>query len=242
MDIYSDKTIHFKLDKDEIDIIDDVWKFADLFNFTTYTLHEYRDKIIDIIQKNYTIKEFTVLELILEKLIWNLRWLIFPIVANNNIDLEDYKLMIQLDKIPDKHLSINSYELDDYGLVKDMLYESNYYRSFINKLMVVDRDNKKIYYKLQEGSMPIFSKNDLNMKTMLIMRNRSIYEKVMADPFIIRTIKFEEPLLYYQYDYPFPNINLCCPFTNSMEERENRVKLMYFTDDCEKNWFKLHKN
>jgi hypothetical protein len=245
-DIYRDNNIKFKLDKDEIDIIDRVWEFSDLFNFATITLHEYREKLINNIQKNYTVKEFLILEIILEKLIWNLRWLINPLIQNSKIQEDEYLKIIKLESLPEKCLSIESYNITSpnkvpevLNRVKDNMYKSNYYRSFINKLIVHDKERSKIYYKHLEGSAPIFTKNELNVKTMIIMRDRKLYEKIMHNPFYIINYRFKIPTIYYQYDYGFPNITLCCPFSNNIKEREERIRKMYFDQDSEQNWFKL---
>jgi len=67
-----------KLNKLEINKLDEYWNFIDTFNKNMvendpmYSVREYRNGIIKIIKKKYSIEEFYFYEQILNKMLWNL--------------------------------------------------------------------------------------------------------------------------------------------------------------------------
>ena len=90
-----------------------------------------------------------------------------------------------------------------------------------------------------ENSSHIFDKNYFNLLTMYILKNKQLYDQVMENPSIIKTMTLKLPEYYYQYDYGFPNLNYCVYEFGTEEQRKERIYKMYYADDAEKNWFKL---
>ena len=217
MNLYINENLKFPLTNFEYDKLDDVFEFINNFYFLTYNLGKYRKKIIKIISKKYKIEEFLLFEKILEKLFWNIRYLISEqnLLNTNN----DFK---------------NS---DDLETILNELYRDTYYRSFINKLVLIDDINNTIYYKKMEGSSHIFCQNYFNLATMMALKDRTQYEKILINPKLIKEIVC--PKYYHQLDYAFPNLNLVMPFIQSDNYRLYKIKLMYYNDDCEKNWYRL---
>ena len=242
--IYSDALLRYPLTSNEISKIDKVWEFSELFNKEFIFIADYRRYLIKKISSTYTLDEFYELESILNKLFWNIRWLLMPIWLNINIKEDDYikELNNNLVNLPNALTlcSCESYNdnLSD-KLKTNSVYESTYYRSFINKLIIVDTNNKVIYTKHMEGGSYIFGKNYFNLLTMYILKNRELYEKVVKNPLIIQESNFELPNHYYQYDYAFPNLNFCVYMFGDDKIRKERIKKMYYTDNKGKEWFKL---
>jgi hypothetical protein len=92
-----------------------------------------------------------------------------------------------------------------------------------------------------EGSSHIFTKNYFNLLSTMILFDRQLYEKVMRNPFYIVDHNIKLSDYYYQYDYPFPNLNYCIYSFGTKEDYLNRIKLMYYNDNNPKDkyWFKL---
>ena len=219
MEIYIGTDLPYPLDNDEYNNINNVWNFINEFSFLTYILHDYRSRVIENIKNKYSVNEFYDLEKTAEKLFWNLRHRI-PTSINNLTTIKQ-----------------SSYENLDGLLAK--MYRDTYYRSFINKLILIDDKNHQCYYKPMEGSADIFTKNDFNLCCSVAFYNRDLYEKTMENPRIIHEL--ELPHFYYQYDYPFPNINYVKPFIQTDNYRIKRIKKMYYDDDAERQWFVLLK-
>jgi len=248
MQIYTDKTLKYPLTEDEYKQIDKVWEFSDLFNFRTLYINEYRTKIISIMQSKYSLLDFLVLEDILNKLFWNLRWLLYPLWLNPNITQSEYQQMINSnydnhDTLPDSLLLCQKKKYNNPRELQDEIdnfVKNNYYRSFINKLIMIDNNNKIIYTKNIEGSAEIFNKNYFNLYTATILTNRKLYEEIMQNPLKITNKQVTLPEFYYEHDYAFPNINYCAYRIHDDEkERLNRIRRMYYSRDAEKNWYKL---
>ena len=67
--------MNLSLNDDEINKLDDYWKFIDLFNniaINSSSVHEFRQNIINKIQKKYSVIEFYFFERILNKMLWTL--------------------------------------------------------------------------------------------------------------------------------------------------------------------------
>ena len=87
--------------------------------------------------------------------------------------------------------------------INNILQKSNYYRSFINKLVIIDKKNKQIISKPFEGSADIFSKNYFNLLTMSILLKKKLYIKITENPYLIKNQKVINKLLngyYLQLD------------------------------------------
>lgn len=214
--IYKHKKLNFPLTDEEYNLISDVWNFINKFKIGHITMHEYRNKIINQIKNNYSLNEFTEFEKIAEKIYWNLR----------NKLIKNYK-------------DYEEFDLNEYDKIKEKLMKENYYRSFINKIINIDLDNKKLLYKKMEGSAPIFTKNINNCIISEIFYNRKLYEYVMKNKLNIDEIKIKIPKIYYQMDYAFPNLNICKPFIYKDNHRISRIQSMYYDNNCENNWTNL---
>ena len=154
-----------------------------------------------------------MLEQIAEKIFWNLK--------SKFKNEEEYE----------------TFDLGDYEQINEKLKQDNYYKTFINKILNINKKEKKVYYKKMEGSSYIFNYNGINKQLSAIFFNRQAYEDYMK-----RGIIPTENSIYYQLDYCFPNLNLCRPFIYKDEVRRKRIKLMYYDDNSESNWSKLFEN
>jgi hypothetical protein len=216
-DIYYDLPTKYKLSKEEISKIDEVWKFLNIINKNYIFLSDYRNEIITKIREEYTAQEFYELENILNKMFWYLKEL-----DNSTIDYEIYK----------KDTDISS--------IKYMM--KLFYRSFINKLIIYDTKKELIYVRNMEGSSNIFEKDDTseaNIKIWEILSSRELFERTIKNKKIPKNLILPE--YYFQKDYPFPNLNLSIYEFGSYDQKLNRIKKMYYYDGDKKDkfWFKL---
>lgn len=222
MNVYNDKILKYPLTPNEIKHLDAVWKFIRIFNKSYLYICDYRDYLIKKINKRYTMDEFYLYESIANKLYWNLRHRLLEYFPQTETKCKLMKY-------------VNGDDLD-HKIRKIDQYLGSYYRSFINKLIIIDPTDHTIYYKKMEGSSEIFNKNNFNLVTMHIFMNHEIYERLMNDPSDYK--KLELPEYYYQFDYGFPNINTCVYKFGTDETRKYRIKKLYF-DGKSENWVKL---
>jgi hypothetical protein len=245
--IYTDKILKYPLTQEEYKKVDDVWTFIKIFNKPFLYISDYRDYLIKKIDKKYNFKEFFLYESIMNKMFWNLRWLLFPLFLNHKLDREKYYEFIENNyddhqEIPNTLIKCNELKYTDQIDLDNKLKEislilNNYYRSFINKLIIIDNNNKIIYYKQMEGSSDIFHKNLFNLYTMTVLFNRKLYEKIMKDPYLIKREKIPLSNYYLQYDYGLPNLNYCTYNFSDKETRINRIKKMYYNIDHDAEYF-----
>ena len=226
--IYNNPIFKYPLSSDEIIHLDEVWKFIKVFNKPFLYLNEYRNYLIKKINKKYSLEEFYLYETIANKLLWNLRWIL--------VEHFSTKSMEEVSKCRQMKYS-NSSDLDE-KIRKIENYLGNYYRSFINKLIIVNQKDHTIYYKKMEGSSNIFNHNKFNLLTMYIFMNRKLYERMIQDTKECKEIVDNLPEYYYQYDYGFPNINLCCYKIGIDDDRKYKIKKMYYEKNPE-NWVKI---
>lgn len=246
-DIYKSKILKHPLTDDEIELLDQCWNLLDIMNMKYIFIFEYRDKLIKYVSKNYTPEEFYKIESIVNKLFWNLRWLIYPLFTDQISKIE-YENIVNnnFDNISNLPYSMTLCDcvnyIDDEDLKNKIknsnAYNDEFYRSYINKIIIVDKLNKILYTKPMEGSSSIFNKNYFNLLTMTILFNRKTYTKIMHDPYRIRKTHVKVSNFYYQYDYGFPNLNFCVYSFGTDEDRLNRIRKMYFNGDS-KYWKKL---
>jgi hypothetical protein len=228
----------YKLDKDEINLLDETWEFIEMFNQNFLYLSDIRSNIIKQIRASYSPDEFMKFESIANKLFWNLRWVMHKVWTGYESDKLPYHLTLCKTKA-----YRNDDELDAKLMKIKMKYAGHYYRSFINKIIIVDKDKRLIYYKPMEGSANIFQKNYFNLMVGSIMKDRKLYEMVMKDPSIVLRINIPISQYYHQFDYLFPNLNFCEYKIGSDDDRMKRIKRMYYNEDgkIDKYWFKLIK-
>lgn len=228
--VYINNDLKYIISNKEYKNIDKAWKLINIFNKPFVSVTDQRNYLIKYIKRNYTANEFYFLENIIEKMFWNLRWAVFPLFVKSKSE-----------KIPDELIMCEKLKYDDdldEKIGEIISNNDTYYRSFINKIIIVDKANKTIYNKKMEGSSDIFSKNSFNLYTMTVLLNRDLYERVMSDPHNIKNLDIELPHYYYQYDYGFPNLNYCAFNVGDKEFKLNRINKMYYNKDAS-HWFKL---
>lgn len=250
-DIYRDTLLKYPLTIKEFFKLDKVWEFAQIFQKPYIFITDYRNYIIKEIQKKYTLNEFYEYEAILNKLFWNLRWLLFPLWYKPNMDNDEYWNFIEekpyygdFYQIPESLLLCSCAHYSDIQDLKkkvkeSKLFEGTYYRSFINKLILIDQETKVIYTKPIEGSSDIFAKNYFNLMSMTILFNRDLYEKIIQNPYGAKDMKLEYSNYYYQYDYAYPNLNYCVYSFGTQEQRRDRINKMYYVENSARWWFKI---
>ena len=230
--MYTGPTLRYPLTTSECAKLSDVWRFITTFRFLTVSLHDYRTRIINSIRRDYTPESFYELEMIAEKLFWNLRHRTCTTFLDGQDPGDDLCHLTGLDH----------HRGGTIPQALETMYKDPSYRSFINKLILVDDVHNRVYYRRQEGSAPILAKNAFNLSTAWVFYDRDRYEAVMADPSTI--LSHSPPAYYHQYDYAFPNLNYGKPFIQTRAFRTKRIANMYFTgdvEDSEKNWFRLQE-
>ncbi len=256
-DIYQDSRLKYPLTEEEYKLVSKVWEFLDIFKKRFIFISDYRKYMIRQIRKKYKIEDFYKYEMILNKMFWNLRWLLTPLWMDEDITEEEYDKQIENNylkskKIPTPLLLCKFIKYRDESDLKTKIKKANlgegdmggmgsFYRSFINKLMIVDKEKKELILKPMEGSPDIFSKNYFNLLTSHILFSKSLYEQIMKDPFLIRRKEVPLSEFYYQYDYAFPNLNYCKYLIGTDKDRIERIQKMYYYkgEPKAKNWFKL---
>lgn len=208
---YKDDNLKYPLTNDEIKLIDEVWKFINIFRKSAISRSIYRRTIIDKIKKKYNVDEFYKLEKIVEKMYWNLF----------------YKLSREIDLNPKIYIK-EEFDLKDMTN-KILMRNNNITQSNIKKTYIVTKNNKMIY----KYDYP----NEIDLLIYSIMINRGVYESIMTNTSSI----FEIDILPYssniEFDYPYPNFNTIKGFTTNNNERKSKIQKMYYDINSEKNWF-----
>ncbi|ATZ80298.1 hypothetical protein BMW23_0240 [Bodo saltans virus] len=208
--IYTNKHNKYNLNDNEIENIDNVWNLINDFSITELSRSKYRNKIIKLVNKKYTIAQLYTLEIIIEKMYWNLR----------------DKILIFFDK---PHFSISHNSLN--RIEKKIFTKNNHItETNIRKSYVYDNKNKQF---IIDYHYP----NDIDIIVSSIIINRSIYETFMQQNIDFETFKIPPYSNIIEFDYPFPNLNTISPFVYNDETRKNNIILMYYSDNCENNWF-----
>ena len=208
----------YKLLKKELNILDDFWKFIEIFNYDNYKLiwssgaWGYRIALIKKIRETYSVEDFYKYEIILNKLLWNL---LIKVKFNIN------DLLIQ------STLYINMNILD------------NSRKSFSHKQYLHNEINDKKYFFVL---YPNLINYDIVNKIFYIMSDRKLYDKVIKGK---KSIKSIDPIVYvnhhpaksyyYPQDYVFPNINLLFYNENKKETWINKINKLYFTNKDNEN-------
>jgi len=225
--IYTNTILKYPLTYKEYEHIDNVWKFISYFNNSYITLSEYRKYIIKKIRKKYDIDTFYLYESILNKLIWNLKYLISPFFKNS----KNMNNILNYTDLHNLNYNINK-------ILKNQLY----YRSFVNKLIIINDINNQIIINPIHNSSLIFNNNNLNEIISFVIQNRKIYESIILNPSLINNKNIIQiPEFYFQFDYGLPNINYSIYHFGSIEYRKKRINKMYFSTNPEKYWYKIIK-
>jgi len=245
-DIYKSPLLKYPLTKEEESQLKKVWEFINAFKSDMTDTSEYRKHLIEKIRKKYDVDQFYELEKIANKMFWNLRWILFPLWAFPDMTIHEYYAFIgsgygNHDIIPYYLLLSKRISYTDYASMQSRLKTSqtrskNFQRSSINKLIIVDKDNNLIYMKEAEGSSDAYSKNYFNLLTMVIFYNRTLYEQIMTEPFLVRSMDIHIPEIYYQLDYGFPNINSMI-YDIGKSRKIERIKKLYYSEHWDRYWF-----
>ena len=250
-ELYCNHKLKFPLLRWEYKYIDQVWKFYETMQRSDLYLSEHRRHVISKIRQMYTLSEFYIYEMILNKLYWNIRWLVFQLWISPSISRVEYQKFLDSNYGNQKEIP---YELtlcrvekltSDVNLEEKIrefqIEEDGYYRSFINKMIIIDKKQKILYLKPIEGSSDLLAKNWFNLYTFTILNDRIMYEKILDDPYILTKSHLPLPKYYHELTYSFPNINFCKYKIGTRKDRIRRISLMYYVDNAEENWFKLLK-
>jgi hypothetical protein len=199
----SEQSMLYLFNEDELKNIDNAWELITILRKTHLTYASYNKYYKTLIKQKYSIDKFYELEIIIEKLYWNLK---------NHLNMvEDccfeYGLE-NLDKIKNKIIRLN-------GMIT---------HSSLNKSYVYDENNDKIIYK---SNYPTIT--DLLISSIMI--NRSLYEQIMNKPYVdlsyLSKLNLEEYVNLIEFDYPFPNLNTLIPFYNN-NRMDNIKKIIYY--------------
>lgn len=232
--------LKYPLSEDEISILPKVWEFYLKFINNDILLNNYRKYTIKLISSEYSSNDFLRYEAVIDKLYWNLQHELAKIWINDeNLIQIPYSLVLS-----NKTSYSSEKELGE--LINEKQLKTTYYRSFVNKLIIVDRKKKIIHAKKQESSIGMFNKNYFNLLGSQIMSSKQLYEKIIQEPNLIKTMKIPLPKYYHEIDYGFPNFSFCEYNINDVNDNDGRqtrldriIKMYYSGKDSEKNWFKL---
>lgn len=196
--LYEDNSMKYPLTKKEIIMIDKVWDLIDIFRETKITRNRYERYIIGKIKLLYTKMEYYVLEIIIEKMYWNL---VYKVMENFNLKFEIF--------------FGKKKEIED--IKKNILKKNiNINNDNINKICFIYKN--KIVYKYNYP-------NDLDLITFSIMINRELYESIMMNKINIEIPPYNNII---EFDYMFANINTLIPFVNNKKKRLKKIKELYF--------------
>lgn len=250
-DIYKSDLLKYPLEDKEYAYLDSAWEFLENFENKEIFNSDFRQDTIKNIRKNYTITEFYTYEKIINKLFWNLRWLTFVLWTKEGLTEASFESFIKdnykgYDEIPNSLLLCEKKSYSDIDDAKKQIknsdfFDQTYYRSFINKLVILDKTNKNIITKPIEGSSHIFGKNYFNLLTITILFNRELYEEIMEKPYILNFRKIKLSKFYHQMDYGLPNINFCIYQLGTKEDMLKRIEKLYYYKGStyDKYWFRL---
>ena len=166
---YTNKNNNHILTKKEIKLLDKAWNLINDFRKTEISRNKYRKTIIEKIKNKYTPDELYTLEIIIEKMYWNLHNKI-----QKNFDMEQYV---------EKKTIIDDSNL---GRIKNKILTKNKRakESNVRKSYVYDENSEIVLYKYNYP-------DDLDLIISAIMINRSIYETIMGNKLNINNLIIE---------------------------------------------------
>lgn len=213
MSIYNN--LKYKYTKNELKNIDKAWEVIYNFDISENIIGKYKDKIINYVNKDFNKKSFNIIEIIIEKMYWNMKEIVQTKYKENNID---YNIYINIDN--DKK--------------KEIILENKFlYNSYINKMSITE--NSITYIKKNNLPNSLSQKTDVEIETQYIMKHRDIYETILKVDnkiaYINELCDFNKNNFIVNFDFCFPNLNTIKPFIYSENEREYRIEKMYFSDN-----------
>lgn len=241
--------VKYSLTSKESDALEMAWKFLDVFNRNYIFVTQYRMHLIEILSKRYTPEQFLLYEGIINKLFWNLRHEVAKLWVHKPESREQFDQLLYFDELPTSLTQCYVRPYRENGELEQLLQQNSivlntygsHYRSFINKLLIVDPVAQQVWFKPMEGSAEIFSKNHFNLYTMSLLFHRTLYDEFMKDPYGCRDMELTLPEYYFEFDYGFPNLN-CCQFAIGREkDRMRRIQKMYYCTSPKKdtNWHRI---
>lgn len=226
MSIYNNKDLKFQFDNDEYEYIEKSWDIIKSMKYNGEPIYKYRSGLIENLSSDMTISDFLKCEKIIEKLYWNMKHILKNIIGlsdNSSYDIFDYN------------------ENSNIFLIKDsIISKKNYYESYINKMIIIDDKESKIYVKNTDYPFYNTTKNKLESVSQYIMNNRSTYESIIQnhDNFyqLIDENNISEILFF---DYGFPNLNTIKPFVSSDKFRRKKMYEMYYGINPSCKWSEI---
>lgn len=201
---YVNNKNNYNLTEKELCILDNVWELINEFRMTYISRNKYRKNLIERIQNKYSIDEVYTLEMIVEKMYWNLVDKIkLDFDLHSNIR-EKYKFDLQ--RIRNKILQRNKFSK-----------ESN-----VRKSYVYDENENKLLYKYNYP-------DDFDLIISSIITNRSAYETIMSNQINIINLEINPYENIVEFDYGFPNLNTLKEFALSKKTtRLQNIRRMYY--------------
>lgn len=182
------------------------------WNNQNFDVQMYREYIIQTINKNYTIEEFYIYEMILNKLYWHLKRKVREFFSEQ--DRKSKYLKLDKDEIMHNTPKLNHYD----GQVSSL---TNSHLQF--------NESKSKYYYMNELSL-------MDKKLMEIMTNRIHFEFYYNNPNMLPQYKIKY-IMYHYLNYAFPNTNPMFDNENSKEYKMKKIEKLYYSK--ENNWYKI---
>lgn len=239
-------SLKFPLTSEEISKVDAAYDLLEIMTTRYYFVQDFRKHTIKKIRKMYSIEEFSELEDILNKLFWNVRWIVAPMFIGKDVLGDEIPYSLSL-----CHKSSYTTKDDLYKKIQSSdAYQHNFFRSSINKIFIVDKSSSTVYMKQMEGDSGIFGKNEYNALCARIFCDKNLCKAVITDPSILITTNVlkdfqETPVAAsnLEFDYGFPNLNMCSYSTGGKKFRREKIKRMYYYNKngkvSDKWWKKL---
>ena len=89
MSIYNN--LKYKYTKDELRNIDKAWEVIYNFDISENIISKYKDKIINYVNKDFNKKSFNIIEIIIEKMYWNMKE-----IVQNKYKEKDYITLLDI--------------------------------------------------------------------------------------------------------------------------------------------------
>jgi len=206
---YTNEYIQYSLTYDEIKIIDNIWILIMMLRHSKFTKIQYRMYIKHNIKHNYDIDTFYKYEYIIEKLYWNLAFVMKKILSDIDIHNAYHKVSVK--------------SKQDIELHTNMIMKRNplLTEGTKHKFIIYDDKDKLLMYKTVYP-------NSFDIIVSSVMTDRSIYETIMSDPKNITIEKINTMILNYydnpiEFDYGYPNLNTIAPYIQSKKTKYDNI-------------------
>ena len=211
IDKYWDFINTFKNVFKKLKVSDNYFTYNGINGITLFSVFNYRRYMIKHISKKYTINDFYKYEQMLNKILYVL--------------LKKYVKIKKICKI---------YK------VKNIEFIEKENRSYINKKYIYNESDKYYYYSnFYENHTKLYNNSNYKkyLQILYVIMNKDIFYKVITTKNLSKNL-YLQPILYYPYDYPFPNLTLYFRNNNSKKTWLNRIKKYYYNKNDE-YWYKI---